>query len=150
VNRQELMPLMIADDDAEDCALALDALAESRLANPVVVVRDGDELMDYLLHRGDYAPPHPAPRPALILLDLKMPRKDGFEVLREIRANPELRLIPIVVLTSSRAQFDIALTYKLGVNSFISKPVTFQGLVDTMKTLRKYWFSIVELPENGG
>ena len=144
--RKELMPLVIADDDPEDCSLARDALQESRLANPVVIVRDGEELMEYLLGTGTHQRETPIPKPALILLDLKMPRKDGFEVLRELRANTSLCQIPVVVLTTSRASYDIAATYELGVNSFISKPVTFEGLVEAMKVVKKYWFGIVELP----
>ena len=142
------MPLVIADDDPEDCLLARDALEEARLGNPVVIVSDGEELMDYLCNRGAHKRAEPVAKPALILLDLKMPRKDGFEVLREIKSEPTLRQIPVVVLTTSRAALDVAATYDLGVNSFISKPVTFEGLVEAMKTLKKYWFGIVELPVN--
>lgn len=146
MERKELMPLVLADDDPEDCTLAREALEEARLANPIVVVRDGEELMSYLLGAGAHARPGPPVRPALILLDLNMPRKDGFEVLREIRANPDLRQIPVVVLTTSTAAHDIVASYELGVNSFISKPVTFDGLVEAMKVLKMYWFGIVELP----
>jgi CheY-like chemotaxis protein len=102
--------------------------------------------MDYLYHRGQYTNSKVAPRPGLILLDLNMPKKDGREALREIKADINLRKIPIVVLTTSRAEEDIYRTYDLGANSFIIKPVTFASLVEVMKTIGKYWFEIVELP----
>ncbi len=138
--------IVLADDDADDRMLAQDALAESRLANDLRFVQDGEELLDYLLHRGAYTDPAAAPRPGLILLDLNMPRKDGREALKEIKSYPQLRQIPIVVLTTSKAEEDIYRTYDLGVNSFITKPVTFDGLVAVMQTLGRYWFEIVELP----
>lgn len=138
--------ILLADDDEDDRMMAEDALAESKLANDLHMVVDGEELMDYLLRRGKYSNPATSPRPGLILLDLNMPRKDGREALREIKADPDLRQIPIVVLTTSKAEEDIYRTYDLGVNSFISKPVSFEGLVQVMKSLTQYWFTIVELP----
>ena len=138
--------ILLADDDEEDRMLACDALAESRLSNDITCVTDGEDLMDYLQHRGKYAPPFEAPRPGLILLDLNMPRKDGREALREIKSDPELRQISVVVLTTSKAEEDIYSSYDSGASSFISKPVTFEGLVDVMKGLGKYWFEIVDLP----
>ena len=102
--------------------------------------------MDYLHRRGKYADPSQAPRPGLILLDLNMPRKDGREALREIKADPDLRTIPVVVLTTSKAEEDIVRSYTFGASSFITKPVTFDGLVEVMKTLGRYWFHIVDLP----
>ena len=138
--------ILLADDDADDRMLTRDALAESRLANNLKFVEDGEQLMDYLCRRGNYASAEDAPRPGLILLDLNMPRKDGREALREIKSNPNLRHIPIVVLTTSKAEEDIYRTYDLGVNSFITKPVTFEGLVGVMRALGRYWFEIVELP----
>jgi CheY-like chemotaxis protein len=140
--------ILLADDDADDRMLTRDALAESRLANDLRSVEDGEELLDYLLKRGNYANAD-APRPGLILLDLNMPRKDGREALREIKADPTLRQIPVVVLTTSKAEEDIYRTYDLGVNSFITKPVTFDGLVTVMRALGRYWFEIVELPASG-
>ena len=137
--------ILLADDDADDRMLARDALAESRLANDLRFVEDGEDLMDYLRRRGKYASAD-APRPGLILLDLNMPRKDGREALREIKGDASLRHIPIVVLTTSKAEEDIYRSYDLGVNSFITKPVTFEGLVSVMKALGRYWFEIVELP----
>lgn len=126
--------------------LAREAMAESRLANNLHFVHDGEELMDYLYQRGEYIDESNSPRPGLILLDLNMPRKDGREALKEIKADPNLRQIPIVVLTTSKAEEDIYRSYDLGANSFITKPVTFTSLVEVMKTIGKYWFEIVELP----
>ena len=138
--------ILLADDDADDRMLTRDALAESRLANAMETVNDGEELMDYLQGRGRYAGENRPPQPGLILLDLNMPKMDGREALREIKSDPELRRIPVVVLTTSKAEEDIYRTYDLGVNSFIVKPVTFESLVEVMKDLGKYWFQIVELP----
>lgn len=146
MNNRKSITILLADDDADDRMMASDALEESRLANDLRCVEDGEELMDYLHHRGKYAPPNDAPRPGLILLDLNMPRKDGREALKEIKAEPELRSIPVIVLTTSKAEEDIYRTYDLGVNSFITKPVNFESLVAVMKALGKYWFEIVELP----
>ncbi len=138
--------ILMADDDVDDRMLAYDAFKESRLVNTLRFVTDGEELLDYLHRRGSYIDPLQAPRPGVILLDLNMPRKDGREALREIKTNPQFRSIPIVVLTTSKAEEDIYRSYDLGVNSFITKPVTFEGLVDVMRTIGKYWFEIVELP----
>jgi len=139
--------ILMADDDAEDRMLAREALEESRLANDFRYVENGEELLDYLRRRGQYADPAVSPRPGLILLDLNMPRKDGFEALAEIKEDPNLRQIPVVILTTSRAEEDVYRGYDLGVNSFITKPVSFEGLVEAMKTLGRYWFEIVELPK---
>ena len=138
--------ILMADDDPDDRMLTKEAMEENRLANRLDFVEDGEELMDYLHRRGKYTNPATAPRPGLILLDLNMPRKDGREALQEIKADPDLRRIPIVVLTTSKAEEDILRTYDLGANSFIVKPVTFDALVDLMRTLARYWFEIVELP----
>jgi CheY-like chemotaxis protein len=138
--------ILIAEDDADDRMLAKDALAESKLANDLRFVVDGEDLMAYLRRQGQYQNAASAPRPGLILLDLNMPKKDGREALREIKADPSLRQIPIVVLTTSKAEEDIYRTYDLGVSSFITKPVTFDGLVQVMKAVGRYWFEIVELP----
>ncbi len=138
--------ILIADDDADDRMMAKEALDESRLANDLRFVEDGEELMDYLHRRNKYQRPADAPRPGLILLDLNMPKKDGREALKEIKDDAELRQIPVVVLTTSKAEEDIYRTYNLGVNSFITKPVMFESLVEVMKALSKYWFEIVELP----
>ncbi len=138
--------ILIADDDPDDCDMIRDAFSENRLANDLHFVRDGEELMDYLHRRGKYVSENDAPRPGLILLDLNMPRKDGREALKEIKSDPTLRRIPVIVLTTSKAEEDIFRTYHLGVNSFITKPVTFESLVTITRELGKYWFEIVELP----
>jgi CheY-like chemotaxis protein len=138
--------ILMADDDADDRRLTQEALEEGRLINEVKFVDDGEQLMDYLRRQGRFAPPAEAPRPGLILLDLNMPRKDGRTVLKEIKSDPDLRQIPVVVLTTSKADEDVYKSYDLGVNSYIVKPVTFEALVDILQTLEKYWFEIVELP----
>jgi len=138
--------ILMADDDPDDQMLTADAFDECRLVNDLRFVDDGEALMDYLYRRGDFENPEDSPRPGLILLDLNMPRKDGREALGEIKTDPNLHSIPIVVLTTSKAEKDILRSYDLGVNSFIVKPVTFEGLVDVVKTLNKYWIEIVELP----
>jgi CheY-like chemotaxis protein len=138
--------ILIADDDPDDQLLIQEALTESQLNIHFYFVEDGEELLDYLYHRGDHANKTTSPRPSLILLDLNMPKKDGREVLNEIKTDPNLRQIPVVVLTTSKAEEDIQRTYDLGASSFISKPVTFESLVKTMEILGKYWFEIVELP----
>jgi CheY-like chemotaxis protein len=138
--------ILLADDDEEDRMLAADAMRESRVANDLRFVEDGEELLDYLYRRNRYSAPDAAPTPGLILLDLNMPRKDGREALREIKADPDLRRIPVVVLTTSKAEEDIYRTYDLGANSFITKPVSFDGLVSVMRDIGRYWIEIVELP----
>jgi CheY-like chemotaxis protein len=138
--------ILIADDDADDRLMMRDAMEDSPLSQNLRFVEDGEELMEYLLRLGKYSDPDKSPRPGLILLDLNMPRKDGREALQEIKANSQLRQIPIVVLTTSKAEEDIYRTYDLGVNSFISKPLSFEGLVNLMNTLGNYWFETVELP----
>ena len=137
--------ILMADDDDDDRRLTREALLEGRLANDLRFVENGEELMDYLRRQGKYTGTE-VPRPGLILLDLNMPRKDGRTVLKEIKGDPELRQIPVVVLTTSQADEDIFKSYDLGVNSYIVKPVTFEALVDILQTLEKYWFEIVELP----
>jgi len=141
------VPILIADDDKDDCDMIRDALKESRLLNELFFVKDGEELLNFLNHNGEYAQFEKYPTPGLILLDLNMPRMDGREALREIKSHPNLRQIPVVVLTTSQAEEDIYRTYDLGVNSFITKPVTFDALVSVMRELGKYWFEIVALPK---
>lgn len=138
--------ILMADDDDDDRLLTRDAVAEAGLEGNLLFVQNGEELLDYLCRRGKYHEPSSAPRPGLILLDLNMPLKDGREALREIRADPELRRIPVVVLTTSKADTDIGAIYELGANSFISKPFQFEALVAVMKMLSQYWFKTVELP----
>ncbi len=138
--------ILMADDDEDYILLTQKALQKGKLLNTLYSVRDGEELLDYLFHRGEYADPAKAPRPGIILLDLNMPRKDGREALKEIKTHEELRDIPIVVFTTSKAEEDIYRTYALGVSSFITKPVTFEALIEVMQTLGKYWFEVVTLP----
>jgi len=140
--------ILLADDDPEDRMLAREALEESRVSNTLDTVVDGEELMNYLRRSGSYESLRGTPLPGLILLDLNMPRKDGREALREIKSDPQLRRIPVVVLTTSQAEEDIYRTYDLGVNSFITKPVTFDGLVEVIKALSHYWVEFVELPKD--
>ncbi len=141
--------ILMADDDADDREMTKEAFTESHLLNDLRFVEDGVELLDYLQRRGKYTDPATSPRPGLILLDLNMPKKDGREALREIKADPRLKSIRIVILTTSKAEEDIFRTYDLSAASYITKPVTFSGLTEVVKTLGKYWLEIVELP-NGG
>ena len=140
------IPILMADDDEDDRLLTKDAFREYRVGNVLLFVEDGEELMEYLHRKGKFTDPKRSPRPGLILLDLNMPRKDGREALEEIKSDRNLRSIPVVVLTTSKAEEDVLRSYDLGVNSFITKPVTFEGLVEVVKTLGKYWIEIVELP----
>ena len=144
--KRRVLTILMADDDEDDCLLAQEALIESHLANNLHIVCDGEQLMDYLYRRDKYRDIDLSPRPGLILLDLNMPKKDGREALKQIKADANLRQIPIVILTTSKADEDIYRSYDLGANSFITKPVTFSGLVEVMKTIGKYRFEIVELP----
>jgi CheY-like chemotaxis protein len=145
-NIRKSITILMADDDQDDRLLVKKAFEMSRLANVLHFVEDGDELMDYLHHRGKHRDVNSAPHPGLILLDLNMPRKDGREALKEIKDSADLRKIPVVVLTTSKDEEDILRSYNLGANSYITKPVTFEGLCDVIKSLGKYWFEIVELP----
>ncbi|MFN4258307.1 MAG: response regulator [Gemmataceae bacterium] len=147
---EKLVEILMADDDPDDRLLTARALHEYRLKNGIRFVADGEELMDYLHRRGKYADPATSPTPGLILLDLNMPKKDGREALAEIKADPELRKIPVVILTTSKAEEDILRSYDLGVNSYITKPVTFQELAEQMRILSVYWFEIVKLPNGPG
>ncbi len=140
------IPILVADDDRDDCEMIRDAFKESRLINDLHFVKDGEDLMSYLHHQGKYEDKSKYPLPGLILLDLNMPKKDGREALKEIKGDETLRQIPVVVLTTSQAEEDVFRTYNLGVNSFITKPVAFDALVQIMKDLGRYWFEIVELP----
>ncbi len=139
--------ILMADDDADDRMLTHDALEESRVLNELRFVEDGEELMEYLTRKGKYANAEDSPRPGLILLDLNMPKKDGREALKEIKADPNLRRIPVVVMTTSKAEEDIFRSYDIGASSFITKPVTFDRLVELMRTLGEYWVEFVELPD---
>ncbi len=138
--------ILMADDDEDDILLTHKALQKGKLLNTLYSVQDGEELLDYLFQRGNYTNPASSPRPGLILLDLNMPKKDGREALKEIKSHPDLQDIPIVVFTTSKAEEDIYRSYKLGVNSFITKPVTFENMIEVMQALGKYWFEVVTLP----
>lgn len=138
--------ILLADDDEDDCLLCKDAMEESRVRNDLRTVHDGVELLEYLRREGRFADPTESPRPGVILLDLNMPRKGGREALEEIKADPELRRIPVVVMTTSKEEEDILRSYDLGASGFVTKPVTFEGLVEVMRGLGRYWIEIVELP----
>ncbi|MCI0710881.1 MAG: response regulator [Chloroflexi bacterium] len=146
---QNKIVILMADDDEDDRLLAEEAFKESRIRNDLRFANDGEELMDYLHQRGEYAKPGAAPRPGLILLDLNMPRKDGREALKEIKSHDSFRHIPVVILTTSRDEADIIRSYNVGANSFIVKPVTFESLVEVIRLIGRYWFEIVELPRTG-
>ena len=138
--------ILMADDDEDDRMLTQEALNESKVLNNLFCVEDGEELMDYLQRRGQYADPEKYPIPSLILLDLNMPRMDGREALAKIKGDPNLRAIPVVILTTSKADEDMVRGYDLGAASYITKPVTFDSLVDLMQALGHYWIEFVELP----
>ncbi len=138
--------ILVADDDPDDRLMIKEALEEVRLANQIDFVEDGVELMDFLKRRGKFEDRKEEALPGMLLLDLNMPRKDGREALSEIRADSNFRRIPVIVLTTSAAEEDILRTYDLGASSFITKPVTFDGLIKTMETMTEYWLQIVSLP----
>jgi CheY-like chemotaxis protein len=140
--------ILMADDDEDDRLLALDALKEGRVLNNLYCVEDGVELLEYLRREGKFADPATSPRPSLILLDLNMPRMDGREALQHIKADPNLRSIPVVILTTSKEEEDMIRGYDLGAASYITKPVNFEGLVDLMRAIGRYWIEFVELPHN--
>lgn len=137
--------ILLAEDNANDVALTLTALRKNNLANDVVVVRDGAEALDYLYRRANFSD-RPAAHPGLILLDLKMPKVDGIDVLRQIKSDGALKAIPVVVLTSSREEQDLVLTYDLGVNAYVVKPVEFDQFVHAVKTLGQFWAILNEIP----
>ncbi len=140
------MPILCAEDDPDDRLLTRDAVMASRAAMELTFVEDGAELLDYLKRRGRHARDPGVIRPALILLDLNMPRMDGREALREIKSDPDLRQIPVIVLTTSSSEGDVFRSYDLGANSYIVKPVTFESLVRVMRELSSYWTEMAALP----
>ncbi len=144
--RRRPVTIVVADDDPDDRMLIVDAFKELRLHNPIMEVIDGQDLMDYLLHEGKYSNQNGLPLPGLVLLDLNMPKMDGREALKLIKNHPELHRIPVVVLTTSKAEEDILRSYDTGANSFIIKPVTMAAFVDTIRGLHHYWFQLVEVP----
>ncbi len=139
--------ILMAEDDNDDQMLVRESFEECRLLNELHFVEDGQQLLDYLKGRPPYDDRQKTPFPDIVLLDLNMPRKDGREALREIKKDPEINHLPVIVLTTSQAEEDIIQTYKFGVAGFITKPVTFEGLVDAVKALANYWFQIVKLPD---
>ena len=143
---RKFVPIVVAEDDEEDQELLMEAFEECGLAQDVFFVRDGEELMDYLGRKGRFTDSQEFPQPGIIVLDLNMPRKDGRQVLKEIKSHSELRKIPIIILTTSKAEEDIKSSYELGVNSFIVKPVGFDSLLNVTRVIGKYWLEIVELP----
>lgn len=147
-NNKSEIAILMADDDDDDYLLTKKALKQSKLLNTLHRVNDGEELLDYLNNRGDFTDTEEYVRPGVILLDLNMPRMDGREALKAIKSDPKLADIPVVVFTTSKAEEDVYKTYQLGVNSFITKPVTFESLIDVMRTLGDYWFEIVTLPKH--
>jgi CheY-like chemotaxis protein len=140
--------LLVADDDEDHLLLTQEALVEGHVRHDLRTVGDGEQLLDYLLRRDVYADPAASPQPDLILLDLNMPRKSGYEALQEIKADPALRRIPIVVLTTSRAEEDVLRAYALGASAFITKPVTFERFVDAVATVGRFWLETVQRPPN--
>ncbi len=145
-----MFTILMADDDPDDRLLAREALEEVGATCEIVCVADGGALLDYLHRRGAYAGADALPRPYLILLDLNMPRMDGREALRQIKGDPDLRRIPVVVLTTSNAEEDVRRCYELGANAYITKPMTFEGLVMVMRTLTTFWFEVAQLPPDRG
>lgn len=150
INDKKTITILMADDDDDDRLMTREALEESRVINEFRMVNDGVELLSYLRREGKYADKEQYPWPSLIFLDLNMPRKDGREALLEIKNDPNLKSIPVVILTTSKQEEDKVKGYNLGAASFITKPVTFDGLVELMRAMGKYWVEFVELPENPG
>lgn len=149
MKKSKAFTVLLAEDDPDDRQITKEAFEESKLANDLRFVENGEELLDYLYRRGKYADPADSPRPALILLDLNMPKKDGRQALKEIKADPKLKNLRIVILTTSKEPEDIEEAYGLTAASYITKPVKFKELVDVVKTLGKYWLEIVKLPGQG-
>jgi two-component system, response regulator len=150
MKKRKPVTVLMAEDDPDDRLMAKEAFDESKLANDLRFVENGEELLDYLYRRGRYKNPADSPRPGLILLDLNMPKKDGREALKEIKSDPKLKNLRIVVLTTSKEEEDVEEAYKLTAASYITKPVKFKDLVDLVKTLGEYWLEIVKLPDGGG
>ena len=141
----ELKPILLVEDSPKDVELTLVALAKSHLANEVIVARDGEEALDYLFCRGPFAN-RPRGNPAVVLLDLKLPKVDGLQVLEQIKGDPEIRQMPVVMLTSSREEQDLIRSYRLGVNAYVVKPVDFHEFVDSIKELGLFWAVINQPP----
>jgi len=144
----ELKPILLAEDNPSDAELTLEALADNKPANRVTLVRDGVEAMEYLRREGKYTMRKPG-NPAVVILDIKMPRMDGIDVLRAIRSDPALKLIPVVMLTSSREEQDLIRSYELGINAYVVKPVKFSDFVEAVKQVGGFWAMLNELPPEG-
>ncbi len=140
-------PILLAEDNPDDQELALRAFGKSNLSNEIILVKDGVEALDYLFGTGKYAGDELPVLPAVVLLDLKMPRKDGLEVLQEIRINERTRFLPVVLLTSSKEEQDIVKSYRLGVNSYVRKPVDFNEFLKAIQQLGLYWLILNEAPQ---
>jgi CheY-like chemotaxis protein len=141
----EIKRILLVEDSSNDIELTLTALSENHLANEVIVVRDGEEALDYLFRRGIFKLRKPG-HPAVVLLDLKLPRVDGLQVLEKVKADPELRMVPVVMLTSSREEQDLVRSYHLGVNAYVVKPVEFDAFVKALKDLGLFWAVLNEPP----
>jgi CheY-like chemotaxis protein len=144
-----LRTILLAEDNAKDVELTMEALSEHNLANQVTVVKDGVETMEYLRCEGDHKQRKPG-NPAVILLDIKMPRMDGIEVLKAIRSDAKLKTIPVVILTSSREESDLIKSYEIGVNAYVVKPVNFKDFIDAIKQIGIFWALLNELPPEKG
>lgn len=144
--RPEPAQILLVEDNPGDVRLTEEAFKQGRIENDLHVVSDGTDALEFLYRRGEY---EDAPRPDLILLDLNLPRKDGEDVLEELKADPELRSIPVIVLTSSRAEEDVVRSYELHANAYLTKPVDPDDFIETVRTFEKFWFSVVRLPPEG-
>lgn len=138
--------VLMAEDNQHDIVATERAWKENNIANPLYIVRDGEECLDYLHQRGKYSEPGSAPRPGILLLDIKMPKMDGLAVLKQIREDEKLRRLPVVILTTSKAEEDRLKSYDLGANAYIVKPVGFQSIAEAVRTINLFW-ELVELPE---
>ena len=147
--RTELVNILLVEDDPDDIEIARRAFERGKIANPLYVVRDGEEALEFLQHSGRYADPDDAPRPGLILLDLNLPRLDGREVLKHIKADASLRRIPVVVLTTSSEEADVLGCYDRGANTYITKPVEYDNFLEAVITIGRYWLAIAEIPDDG-
>jgi len=148
IERQKLASVLLVEDDPDDVEITRRAFRKGRIANPLHVVRDGEEALEYLRRSGRYADPDQAPRPGLILLDLNLPRVDGRELLQIIKSTPELRALPVVVLTSSSQEEDVFGCYDSGANTYMTKPVEFDKFLQAVMTIGRYWFCFAELTKN--
>ncbi|AXA84130.1 two-component system response regulator [Lysobacter oculi] len=144
---KDILPILLAEDSPADAEMAIDALREANLANPIVHVEDGVEVMDFLLRQGRFADREPG-HPSVLLLDIKMPRMDGLEVLQRIRDNEELKHIPVVILSSSREESDLAHSWNLGVNAYVVKPVDVMQFFEAVKTLGRFWAVFNQRPQH--